>query len=87
MFIKTNYKMGEVRIYKAIYINPKGVKEIKTRKYIATGKPRGFTARGGESGKLKALELLSQGMMQKDVVKETGLSTYMVRKLKLSMSK
>jgi hypothetical protein len=74
--------MADVRTYRGYYTSLDGVTSLKTCTYIATGIPRGT-----QEDKDKALELLAQGMMQKDVVKETGLSTYMVRKLKLLMSK
>jgi hypothetical protein len=79
--------MTEVHTYQSLYTNPSGVTSVKTTKYTPTGKPRGFAARGTEEDKTKALELLALGVPKQRVVKETGLSTYMVRKLKLSMSK
>jgi hypothetical protein len=79
--------MTEVHTYQSYHINKRGGVEFKTSSYTPTGIPRGFKARGTQEDKDRALELLAQGMMQKDVVKETGLSTYMVRKLKLLMSK
>jgi hypothetical protein len=75
--------MTEVHTYQYFFISPSGAKLVKEKKYIPNGKPTGVKPRGTEEDKTKALELLALGVSKQRIVRDTGLSLYMVRKLSL----
>jgi hypothetical protein len=76
-------EMGDVRTYQGYYTSLEGVTTLRKCTYVATGIPTGPKPRGTEEDKTKALELLALGVSKQRIVRDTGLSLYMVRKLSL----